>query len=493
MINKLSLKIHTNWVYILCLLYIAINAYLISQEFFYFTLFPLALLVVFIAICRLDILVFATVFLTPLSISLNEFVDTTEFNLYLPTEPLLFGILVLFIVKLLMERNYDKKILRHPVSLAIYFNLIWIFITCITSTDPLVSFKYFTARLWFLASFYFIAIQLFKNFKNIKRYIWLYVIPFIFVIAITIAKHSTYGLLDMKASHTVVSPFFNDHTSYGAMLAMFLPVLGGLAVLNLKKKRITNFVIWFIIALFSGALILSYTRAAWVSLITACCVFIILILKIKLRTLIIFLVIVGAFIYSMRVEITHKLEKNRQESSSDLAEHVQSISNIASDASNLERINRWQSALRMFKEKPFFGFGPGTYMFEYAPYQVSYEKTIISTNFGDLGNAHSEYIGPLAESGILGSVSFTLIVILTIITGVRVYKYAANREVKILSMVLLLGLTTYYIHGLLNNFLDTDKASAPFWGFTAMLVAMDIFFIKKAENKESKTLPSPKS
>jgi putative inorganic carbon (HCO3(-)) transporter len=27
----------------------------------------------------------------------------------------------------------------------------------------------------------------------------------------------------------------------------------------------------------------------------------------------------------------------------------------------------------------------------------------------------------------------------------------------------------------MNNFLDTDKASVPFWGFTAMLVAMDLY------------------
>ena len=41
-------------------------------------------------------------------------------------------------------------------------------------------------------------------------------------------------------------------------------------------------------------------------------------------------------------------------------------------------------------------------MFLYAPYQKPSEKTIISTNAGNRGNAHSEYLGPMAESGILG-------------------------------------------------------------------------------------------
>jgi len=39
----------------------------------------------------------------------------------------------------------------------------------------------------------------------------------------------------------------------------------------------------------------------------------------------------------------------------------------------------------------------------------------------------------------------------------------------------LTGLSSYYLHGLLNNFLDTDKISVLFWGYSAMLVAMDVY------------------
>lgn len=488
MFKKLAIP-NISWFYILSFLFIALNTILYNQEFFYFSLFPVALFLLIIAIKRLDLLIFGIVFLTPLSVSLSEIVDTTEFNLHLPTEPLLFGVLLIFILKLCYESNFDKRILLHPVSIAIYFNLAWIFITSITSTDPLVSFKFFTARLWFLVSFYFIAIVLFKNFSNIKRYLWFYIIPFLIVICIIIFKHSKIGFLDMKASHFLVYPFFKDHTSYGAMLAMFIPVLLGFSFLYLRKDFLRFIITAGIVAIFLGALVLSYTRAAWGSLLVAVGVFIVVILRIKFRTLVIFMTILVAFLYSIRVEIGHKLERNRQESSSDLAEHVQSISNVVSDASNMERINRWQSGLRMFEERPFLGFGPGTYMFEYAPYQVSYEKTIISTNFGDLGNAHSEYIGPLADSGVFGSLSFIIIVVLTIITGIRVYHNAPNKEIKVLSLVLILGLSTYYAHGFFNNFLDTDKASAPFWGFTGMLVAMDIYYLKKKKTEINKVKP----
>ena len=51
---------------------------------------------------------------------------------------------------------------------------------------------------------------------------------------------------------------------------------------------------------------------------------------------------------------------------------------------------------------------------------------------------------------------------------------ASSKQIKNLTLFIILGLTTYFVHGFLNNFLDTDKASIPVWGFIAILVALDI-------------------
>ncbi len=50
---------------------------------------------------------------------------------------------------------------------------------------------------------------------------------------------------------------------------------------------------------------------------------------------------------------------------------------------------------------------------------------------------------------------------------------------RLMALGITLGFITYFTHGLLNNFLDTDKASVPFWGMMAILVAMDVFFDKR--------------
>jgi O-antigen ligase len=313
------------------------------------------------------------------------------------------------------------------------------------------------------------------------------------VVAIVFYKLSGTGFFNQKAAHNAVRPFFVDHTSYGAILALLVPVIAGFIFSDPKVKGILRILVAAVFGFLMLAIVFSYTRAAWVSLIASLIIFILVKLKIRFTFLAAIGFVVLLFVFSYWQEIVIKLEQNRQDSSKELAEHVKSISNVTTDASNLERLNRWSCAWRMFREKPVFGWGPGTYMFQYAPFQISRERTPISTNFANLGNAHSEYIGPLAESGFFGTLTFLAIVISTLITGFRVYRNAENRFIRTLSLTLLLGLITYYIHGMMNNFLDTDKASALFWGYTAMLVSMDIYHIsqkketrKKAEIAEEK-------
>lgn len=432
---------------------------------------PVLIIIALLFIFSLDKLILIIVFLTPLAVNVRD-IDFGV-GISLPTEPLLFAVLVLFIFKALYQSSFDRKVLRHPVTLAIFFNLVWMLITSITSEIHLVSFKYFLARLWFVIPIYFIGTQLFKKKDNIKLFSWLYVLPLLGVIAYTIYNHSRLGF-DEEAGHWVMTPFFNDHTAYGAILALFVPVFVGFSF-NKNYTRTQRLFSSFVLFVLLLALVLSFSRAAWVSVAVAMVVYLFILLKIKFRYIFLSAAILIGIFFSFKWQILDALEKNKQDSSADIIEHVQSIANISSDASNLERINRWQSAIRMYQERKFFGWGPGTYQFLYAPFQRTKEKTIISTNFGDMGNAHSEYIGPMAESGIFGMLSIVLIVITVIYTGLRVYKKIREPELKMLMLVTVLGLITYFSHGVLNNFLDTDKASVPVWGFIAIIVAIDIY------------------
>lgn len=416
--------------------------------------------------------------MAPVSVNL-ESLEMGGLGLFLPTEPLLIGVLLLFFMKLLTDSSIDKRIFTHPVSWAIYAYFIWIFFTSFTSAQPLVSFKYLISRAWFVVSFYFIAAHLFKNYKNLDRYFWLYMFPLFFVMLYTMTRHAMEGF-EHDPAHWVMTPFFNDHTSYGAALAFTLPMFIGMLLTD-KIKTTSKLLLIPMLAIFATALVLSYTRAAWVSLIAAGAVGAFMYFRIKLSTLIIATVLGAVFLVFSLEQLLMDLERNKQDSSDSLSEHVESISNISSDASNLERLNRWNAALRMFEERPLVGFGPGTYAFEYAPYQSAADRTIITTDSGDAGNAHSEYLGPLAEMGLLGPLLYLLIIIIVTVTAFRVVYALPNGHLKMIAITAYLGLFTYYVHGVLNNFLDTDKISCLFWGFTAMIVALDLFHLPKKQ------------
>ena len=462
--------------------FLVVNFYLVlAKDVYWLFLLPVVLIMLYYYLTSLDKIILLITFLTPFAVNILDM--DVGLGVSLPTEPLMFGVLLLFLANLIFENRYDRHVATHPISYIIYAQLLWMFFTMLTSEMPVVSLKYLVSRLWFVVPFYFMAAMIFKNKSNIHKFLWLYLIALAAVVIYTVTLHSQYGF-DEDVGHWIMSPFYNDHTAYGAALAMYIPVAIGLAFYPKasSKMRLLASVILFILLV---GIIFSYGRAAWISLIVAFGVFVLVLWRIKFYVVFItFSVIIGLF-FTFQQDIFDRLEKNKQDSSANFVEHIQSITNISSDASNLERINRWQAALRLFDERPVVGWGPGTYQFVYSPFQRAKEKTIISTNLGDMGNAHSEYLGPLAEMGVPGMVIVFLLVIMVMIVGLRVYRQG-NREVKFLSMMALLGLVTYFTHGVLNNFLDSDKLSVPFWGFIAIIVALDIYHLDKESEPETK-------
>ncbi|MCX7728599.1 MAG: O-antigen ligase family protein [Bacteroidia bacterium] len=419
------------------------------------------------------------VFITPFAISLKELGLTQTLDLSLPTEPLMIIFSGIYLINEWLKGITPKEVLKHPISQIILIQLLWMLITTLTSMDIIVSLKYLTARFWFVLSSYFLMTYLFKDFNNIKKVIWLYTISLCGVAIITIIKHAEYNF-HHKIADWIVTPFYNDHTAYGAALALFIPPTISLLIIeqNILKKNIL--IILNIILVI--ALVLSYARAAWIGLVAAIFVFLTLLVKLKFKHILISFITLFILIFSFSEELLILIGKNKTDSEGSFYENIISTYNIKNDASNLERINRWNCAIRMFKDKPVFGFGPGTYQFFYAPYQLSKEKTIISTNFGTGGNSHSEYLGPLSEEGLPGLLIFLTLTLYVFSLGYKVCYSNLNKKHKIMTYGIFLGLVTYFIHGFFNNFLDTDKLSLPFWAFIAALVSIDTYHQQKKQN-----------
>ena len=300
--------------YALTIGFILLNVWAVAaKETLAVNLLPVMLGIALIAVFSFDKLIWIAVFFAPLSIELSRLMPGFAFDMFLPTEPILFGVLILFLLKIIHQRKFDKEILLHPISLAIYLNLFWIFITTLTSSMPVVSFKFLMVRIWFVVAFFFLTSEIFKSGKKMEQYVWLYSAGFLIVIFYSIFRHSGYGLLNREAAHYVVTPFYNDHTSYGAALAMYLPFFALFAFsknYTSRTRRISRLILVILIAAF----VLSYSRAAWLSVIVAFMVWIIIRLKIRFRPVFISSLIILGLIFLFQTEIVMYIERNSGES-----------------------------------------------------------------------------------------------------------------------------------------------------------------------------------
>ena len=457
-----------------------INGILIFNEIYLQLLLPVLILIVYWFIFRLDLIFLLIVICTPLSFNFEN-LFAAGIGFYFPTEPLLLIFSLVFILKLILNKKLKDKLyhLRHPLTVFIMLHFCWMFITSISSEMPLVSFKYLLARTWFICPIYFYGSLYFKQgVLAIKRFLTAYTIPMFLVTFYTVLNHMFHGFSE-EAGHWVMWPFFKDHTSYGAILAMTIPI--SFWLYQNQKDMYGKLFYLFVIAMLLIGLYFSYTRAAWITMFGGLLVYLLYYFKIKIRWLLALSIIPLTMILVNFNEIGYFLNKNDAEHTTEnFSERLESMSNISTDASNLERLNRWNSAIQLFKERPILGWGPGTYAFVYAPFQDASDLTIISTNFGDGGNAHSEYLGPLAEQGILGLILIIGIVFTLFYYSGKFYINSDHKQTKGITLMIIVSLATYFAHGILNNYLDTDKASILVWGLMSLFICLsNVSLVKK--------------
>lgn len=396
-----------------------------------------------------------TIFLIPLSVEM-EIGGGAQATF--PSEGML---LLLLPVLWLFHSTYWKsvsKILQHPLTLFILADLFVQLITSLTSSHLDVSMKRFVIRVLFVAGF-FVTITSLKSAKKILWVLLAYVIGVLPVAYLTFRNFQKYDF-DFKTVFSISKPYFPDHTMFGACLAFLIPLL---VLLSWGRKatgwsRSVHLLIGTVTIIVIASEFLALSRAALLSVLIAGLFGLFVHWKMRFRAVIYGLIVLLIGAFALKMPIYKYLERTEAVSNDgEIGNHLSSVTNIQTDASNLERVNRWVCAVRMFGERPLVGFGPGTYQFEYNRFQTLEYKTYISTNVGDKGNAHSEYLTFLSENGIFGALVFLCIVFGSIYFGMQNHQWAESAFLRMLNLGILLGLITYFFHGIFNAFMDQSK------------------------------------
>jgi len=84
-----------------------------------------------------------------------------SFGTDLPTEPMMLGLTgIAFIVFITNVGTISVKHLYHPISILVILHLVWMLFTCLFSQSPVVSYKFFLAKLWYVIPFFFFSFHM---------------------------------------------------------------------------------------------------------------------------------------------------------------------------------------------------------------------------------------------------------------------------------------------------------------------------------------------
>jgi len=413
-------------------------------------------------------------------LSINIFFGS--YGLDTPAEPIMALLVVGTIIYVLKQGLNNLKFLSHPLSIVGLLWCSWMTFSSLFSYDPHVSLKYsiITFSQWTSCFVVFGILNIEPN-KIIERVYSFYLIPLLGVLIYAVYNYSTYSF-HPGAAVVVTKPFYFDHSLFSACISLLIGIYIAKCILNWKKTaRETRVFYLFISIILVLSVVFLFSRGAWLSLIGTIILiaFILSCIHFRRKAIIPPLVFIPIIFMLSSKFLSENHSSQLKTDKFSWTKHLGTITNLKDSDSNLERINRYKCAYRMFLDRPIFGFGSGTYPDAFIPYQKPEEQTIISVHSADRiligrgGSTHSEYLRALSENGLPGFILFLGMVFFAFNTAIRIYFNSQQSENKIYTIGILFSLSTFYLHGLFNNFLHQGELAVLYWISLAFLVSLD--------------------
>lgn len=404
-------------------------------------------------------------------------IDFNGHQIEIPNEPLLIITSIVGFFYAYQTQAWNFVFFKHPLFLASIVYVGWASICTLFSNHFYVSAKYTLVDLVHWWVYFCLMGIVFNKLKNEYSKAWLlYTLSFVVVLILAWYKHAQYGF-SLDTSVLVARPFYFDHALYSCTALLLL----GFSLPHWWYEKAPFKYFFRIASLFLLiGVYLSFSRAAWLSMMGAlvltsyiACVkpsfrhfFFLLSTLIGISMLVFFLLI-------------SKNESQVLSKQGNSWQHLQSTLNVSTDVSNLERLNRYSCAWRMFKTKPIVGYGPGNFIIDYYSFQLDNEMTRLSVDHhqrhrpGKGGGAHSEYLQALSEKGLMGFLAWLVLVLVMIWSVVNINIEATSTNIRFMALGFLFGLLTFFIHSLFNGFFHHEKIAALVWMAMAGIINLN--------------------
>jgi O-antigen ligase len=211
-----------------------------------------------------------------------------------------------------------------------------------------------------------------------------------------------------------------SQNGYGFQFSAFSAFLLANTTSEKGWKRMIAFIGY---ALLIGAIAVNGSRGSWAGAGAGFIVFLIILLISKPRKfsgMIVFLLLIGGIgliIFSSSAQI-----------SKPIISRFNSIQNLEYEKSYQYRIVMNQKSWRLFQSSPFWGVGAGR--FRYAAIELDIPEifgSATSSKF-DGGSAHNSYMSFLAETGLVGTTPYAILILILIFSGFKSAIILARRS-----------------------------------------------------------------
>jgi putative inorganic carbon (HCO3(-)) transporter len=237
-------------------------------------------------------------------------------------------------------------------------------------------------------------------------------------------------------TYAITGPF-NHYNDLGAYLVIILSLAVALLVSG-QIKKIYKWVLTTLGILLWLCLLLTFSRGAWLGLISS--LFLMLVLSPKNKKWILlcitFITVIIFLIPAAR-------------------ERYLFTFGLGGDA---DRFAVWQIAFRMIKENPFLGKGIGTFM----DYFSIHARGLV------VQYAHNCFLQIWAETGIFSLLSFILFIGLILYKGIKAFK----ERTDFLLFGLICGIFGFLVHSFFDTQFYSLQLATLFWSMLGLLMAV---------------------
>jgi O-antigen ligase len=451
-------------------LFILSFVFSIVSELYYLALIPFVSLFFYVGWHSLRVLFLLLLFSLPFSMG-YQFSDTlgTDF----PDELLMLSVAVFFFCSWFYKPSLlSRKVLNHPLVLILFLCLSWMLLSGIFSTEPLISFKYILAKGWYIGSFVFAPLILFKEKEILKKAITVFMAAMILITIITLVRHFQYGFT-FASINKALQPFFLNHVNYSAMLVCIIPIIffyrQSLAKRNLKIAA------GIVLGILMMALYFSYARGAWLAFIAGVFAGWLIKRKLLLFAFITFVIFVITFLFWIKSNDRYLRYAHDYKTTiwhANFRKHLEATYELK-DVSTAERFYRWIAGVRMIKDRWLTGYGPNSFYNNYKPYTIPLFKTWVSGN-PEHSTVHNYFLLITIEQGIPGLIFFLLLTGGMLLYAERLYHKTKDGFYKTVAITTGIILTMILVVNFLSDLIETDKIGSLFFLSLAMLVVTDI-------------------